>query len=56
MAPSFMDRVRRFATSPEGRRVFREAKRVAKDPATRKRITDARRRLSSGRPPSKRSR
>lgn len=46
--PSFMDRVKKFATSPEGRRVFREAQKVAKDPAARKRIDDVRRRLANG--------
>jgi hypothetical protein len=42
-----------FARSPQGKRAFREAARLAKDPKTRARIADARRQLSKGRTPAK---
>ena len=42
---AFMSRVTKFAKSPQGRRVFAEAQKVAKDPATRRKIADARNRL-----------
>ena len=47
--PSFISRVTKFAKSPQGRRVFAEAQRVSKDPKTRARIDEARRKLQSGR-------
>lgn len=40
-----------FARSPQGKKVFSEASRLAKDPATRKKIQDARKSLSQKRPP-----
>jgi hypothetical protein len=51
MPTRFLTQLARFARSPQGRRVAEEAKRLAKDPATRKRIDEARRRIMSrGRP------
>jgi len=51
MSTRFLTQVAKFARSPEGRRVAVEAKRLAKDPKTRARIDEARRRLMhSGKP------
>ena len=44
--PGFMQRLQKLASSPQGRRVIDEAKRLAKDPARRKQLDDLRRRLS----------
>lgn len=38
---SLLSKVARFATSPAGRRAFHEAKRLAKDPHTRKQAKEA---------------
>ena len=43
--PSLIDRITRFAKSPQGRRLTGQAKRYASDPKNRARIDDARRRL-----------
>jgi hypothetical protein len=40
-----LEQVTKFARSPQGRRVATEAKRLAKDPETRRRIDEARKRL-----------
>lgn len=51
----FMTTVRKFATSPQGKKVFKEAQRAAKDPETRRKIAEARERLQGGggkRPPA----
>ncbi|MEA2303547.1 MAG: hypothetical protein QOH43_827 [Solirubrobacteraceae bacterium] len=50
----FLVRVQRVASSPEGRRVFREARKLARDPQARRRIDAARRELTSAvrRPPA----
>jgi hypothetical protein len=45
--PGLMDRIGRFARSPQGRRVVAEAKRLARDPKRREQIDEARRRLMS---------
>jgi ribosomal 50S subunit-associated protein YjgA (DUF615 family) len=45
----FMQRLQKFARSPQGRRAVDEAKRLAKDPARRRQLDDVRRRLSGGR-------
>jgi hypothetical protein len=45
MATPFTKRLAQFARSPQGRKVVDEAKRLARDPATRRRIEDARRQL-----------
>jgi hypothetical protein len=45
MSTRFLQQVRQFARSPEGRRMADEAKRLAKDPKTRHRIDEARKRL-----------
>jgi len=45
MATRFLTQFVRFARSPQGRKVAEEAKRLARDPATRRRIDDARRRM-----------
>jgi len=44
--PSLIDRVTRFARSPQGRRLTERAQRLARDPRTRRRIDEARARLS----------
>jgi hypothetical protein len=51
----FLSKVATFARSPQGRRVFSEAQKLAKDPAKRKQLDDARRRLMNrggGTPPA----
>jgi hypothetical protein len=45
MATRFLRQLADFARSPQGRRVATEAKRLASDPGTRRRIDEARRRL-----------
>jgi hypothetical protein len=51
----FMQRLSRFARSPQGKRAMSEAQRLAKDPKTRKQIGDVRRRLTErGRRPGSR--
>ena len=42
---SLMGRISKFARSPQGRKIAGEAARLARDPATRKRVTDAAARL-----------
>jgi hypothetical protein len=46
MPSPFLRKIADFARSPQGRKVATEAKRLAKDPSTRRRIDDARRRLT----------
>lgn len=41
----------KFARSPQGKKAFREASRMAKDPKTRGKITDARRSMGKGSKP-----
>jgi cobalamin biosynthesis protein CobD/CbiB len=50
----FLVQVQRVASSPEGRRLFREARKLARDPQARRRIDAARRELTAAvrRPPS----
>lgn len=49
--PGLFSQVAKFARSPQGRRLTQQAMRAAKDPATRKRLDDARRKvMSRGRP------
>ena len=43
---SLMGRISRFAQSRQGRQMMERAQRMAKDPATRRKITDARQRLA----------
>jgi hypothetical protein len=43
--PSLMNRIARFASSPQGRRLAGQAKRYASDPKNRAKLDDARRRL-----------
>lgn len=43
--PSFISRVSQFARSPQGRKLMGQAQRLAKDPKTKARIDDARRKL-----------
>jgi hypothetical protein len=51
MTTNFLQKVRKLAAGPEGRRLTQEAKRLARDPRTRARIDEARRRLAHrGRP------
>jgi hypothetical protein len=51
MPTSFLKQITKLARGPEGRRVAEEAKRLAKDPRTRQRIDEARRRvMGRGRP------
>jgi hypothetical protein len=44
------NRLRSLVDSPEGRRVFAEARKLAKDPGARRRIDELRRRLVSPSP------
>jgi hypothetical protein len=44
--PSLIDRVTRLARSPQGRDLANKAQRIARDPRTRRRITEARERLA----------
>lgn len=44
--PSLMDRVTRLARSPQGRDLVNKAERIARDPRTKRRITEARERLA----------
>jgi hypothetical protein len=46
MTTRFLKQVRQVARGPEGRQVTREGKRLAKDPRTRARIEEARRRVA----------
>jgi hypothetical protein len=46
MSTRFLQQVRKLASGPEGRRLTAEAKRLAKDPRTRARIDEARKRLA----------
>lgn len=55
MSTRFLKQVRDFARGPEGRRLTQEAKRLAKDPRTRARIDEARRRLSGSPSASRRT-
>jgi hypothetical protein len=41
-----LNRLGRFARSPQGKRLMNQAQRLARDPRTRRRIADARARLS----------
>ncbi len=45
---AFAQTLAKFARSPQGKKVFREASRLAKDPATRAKIADARKSLQNG--------
>jgi len=42
---SFMGRIGKFAKTPEGKKLIRQAQDLAKDPHTKQRIEDARERL-----------
>jgi hypothetical protein len=44
--PSIIDRVTRLARSPQGRNAMNKAQRIARDPRTKRRITEARERLA----------
>ena len=43
--PTILDKVTRFARSPQGKRAVERAQRMARDPKTKHRIEEARRRL-----------
>jgi len=43
--PTLLDKVTRFARSPQGKRALDKAQRIARDPRTKRRITEARTRL-----------
>jgi hypothetical protein len=43
---SLISKISRFARSPEGRRLAGQATRLARDPRTRRRIDDVRRRFT----------
>ncbi len=45
--PSLLGKVTQFARSPQGRKLFDQARRRANDPATRARIEQARQRLAN---------
>ena len=42
---AFLSTVARFARSPQGKKVFSEAQKLAKDPERRRQLDEARRRL-----------
>jgi hypothetical protein len=42
---SFMGRIGKFARSPQGKKLINQAQELAKDPHTKQRIEEARRRL-----------
>ena len=42
---SFMGRISQFARGPQGRRLMEQAQRASRDPATRRKLTEARQRL-----------
>jgi hypothetical protein len=46
---SLMNKIARFARSPQGQRLSRKAMDVAKDPATRRKIEQFRRRRATAR-------
>jgi hypothetical protein len=46
VSPSIVNRISKFARSEQGRRLTEQAKRIAKDPETRRKVEDARRRLT----------
>jgi hypothetical protein len=43
---SFIGRISKFATSPEGKKLVKQAQDLAKDPRTKQTIEDARERLT----------
>ena len=43
---SLMGRISKLARSPQGRQMMERAQRMAKDPATRRKIADARQRMA----------
>ena len=45
-----MTKVSRFASSPQGKKVFAEAQKLAKDPERRRQLDEARRRLMKKKP------
>ena len=45
VSPSLFNRISKFARGPEGRRLRREPERMARDPATRRKVVEVRRRL-----------
>lgn len=47
----FTNTLAKFARSPQGRKVFSEASRLAKDPKTREKIAEARRSMQRGKRP-----
>ncbi len=47
----FANTLAKFARSPQGKKVFSEASRLAKDPKTREKIADARKSMRSGKKP-----
>jgi hypothetical protein len=49
MSTRFKQQVRQIARGPEGRRIAEEAKRLTRDPRTRARIDEARKRLAGQR-------
>jgi hypothetical protein len=42
---SFMGRIGKFARSPQGKKLIKQAQELSKDPHTKQRIEEARRRL-----------
>jgi hypothetical protein len=45
MPSPLLRKIQQFASGPQGRKAIEEAKRLAKDPSTRRKIDDARRKL-----------
>jgi hypothetical protein len=44
---SLINRIAKFARSPQGKKAIAEGKRLARDPKTRAKLEDARRRLAT---------
>jgi hypothetical protein len=42
---SFLSRIGKFAKTPQGKKLMKQAQELAKDPDTKKKIEDARKRL-----------
>ena len=47
---SFLNRITKFAKSPQGKKLMGQAEKIAKDPKTKQRIEDVRERVSHKKP------
>jgi hypothetical protein len=50
---SFLNRIGKFAKSPQGKKLMKQAQDLAKDPKTKQKIEDARERLTHRDEPAK---